>query len=115
MQGKFNLSAMDEDAWLTRKRLIMSHITSKGQAERYLQVWYCCQLPAAAHVRPWAQSDFRLQLLSAVPVGSVKRSVAAVWLHHQHSLQELDGVIQQTLAGLGSDGSPFSMHTACRG
>eukprot|EP00891_Asterochloris_glomerata_P007930 jgi/Astpho2/7930/Aster-x0790 len=63
-KGKFNLSAMDEDAWLTRKRLIMSHITSKGQAERYLQ--------------------------------------------------ELDGLIQQTLAGLGSDGSPFSMHAACR-
>ena len=54
MQGKFNLSAMDEDAWLTRKRLIMSHITSKGQAERYLQVWYCRQLPAAAEARLWA-------------------------------------------------------------
>ena len=60
VQGKFNLSAMDEDAWLTRKRLIMSHITSKGQAERYLQVWYCCQLPAAAEARLWALSGTQL-------------------------------------------------------
>ena len=60
LQGKYNLSAMDEDAWLTRKHLIMNHITSKGRAERYLQVWHCRQLAAAAEARLWARSGIQL-------------------------------------------------------
>ena len=76
---------MDEDAWLTRKRLIMSHITSKGQAERYLQVWYCRQLPSAAEARLKAQSCVQLAAAVERLCRSVKTSMAAVLLHRQCS------------------------------